>query len=85
MEHTTPITFAEDETFDIDQDTRSGIAPIALGDACWPCPPLMGTIASVLIDAASMLYNCESSCNGVGTYDTCRTIHTAGAGALIRR
>jgi arylsulfatase len=26
MEHTTPITFAEDETFDIGQDTRTGVA-----------------------------------------------------------
>jgi arylsulfatase len=26
MEHTTPITFPEDETFDIGQDTRSGVA-----------------------------------------------------------
>ena len=28
MEHTTPITFAEDETFDIGQDTRTGVAMI---------------------------------------------------------
>jgi len=28
MEHTTPITFPEDETFDIGQDTRSGVALI---------------------------------------------------------
>jgi len=28
MEHTTPITFPEDETFDIGQDTRSGVAMI---------------------------------------------------------
>jgi arylsulfatase len=26
MEHTTPITFPEDETFDIGQDTRRGVA-----------------------------------------------------------
>jgi hypothetical protein len=26
MEHTTPITFAEDETFDVGQDTRTGVA-----------------------------------------------------------
>ena len=26
MEHTTPITFAEDESFDIGQDTRTGVA-----------------------------------------------------------
>ena len=26
MEHTTPITFAEDETFDIGHDTRTGVA-----------------------------------------------------------
>jgi arylsulfatase len=26
MEHTTPITFAEDETFDVGMDTRSGVA-----------------------------------------------------------
>jgi hypothetical protein len=26
MEHTTPITFPEDETFDIGQDTRTGVA-----------------------------------------------------------
>ena len=26
MEHSTPITFAEDETFDIGQDTRTGVA-----------------------------------------------------------
>ena len=26
MEHGTPITFAEDETFDIGQDTRTGVA-----------------------------------------------------------
>ena len=28
MEHTTPITFPEDETFDIGQDTRTGVAMI---------------------------------------------------------
>ena len=28
MEHTTPITFAEDETFDIGQDTRTGVAMV---------------------------------------------------------
>ena len=28
MEHTTPITFPEDETFDIGQDTRTGIAMV---------------------------------------------------------
>ncbi len=28
MEHTTPITFPEDETFDVGQDTRSGVAMI---------------------------------------------------------
>ena len=26
MEHTTPITFPEDETFDIGEDTRTGVA-----------------------------------------------------------
>jgi hypothetical protein len=26
MEHTTPITFAEDESFDVGQDTRTGVA-----------------------------------------------------------
>jgi len=26
MEHSTPITFPEDETFDIGQDTRTGVA-----------------------------------------------------------
>jgi arylsulfatase len=26
VEHTTPITFPEDETFDIGQDTRTGVA-----------------------------------------------------------
>ena len=26
MEHTTPIAFPEDETFDIGQDTRTGVA-----------------------------------------------------------
>ncbi len=26
MEHTTPITFPEDETFDIGLDTRTGVA-----------------------------------------------------------
>ena len=26
MEHTTPITFPEDESFDIGQDTRTGVA-----------------------------------------------------------
>jgi arylsulfatase len=26
MEHTTPITFPEDETFDIGRDTRTGVA-----------------------------------------------------------
>jgi len=26
LEHTTPITFPEDETFDVGQDTRSGVA-----------------------------------------------------------
>jgi hypothetical protein len=26
MEHTVPITFPEDETFDIGQDTRTGVA-----------------------------------------------------------
>jgi hypothetical protein len=26
MEHTTPVTFAEDETFDVGQDTRTGVA-----------------------------------------------------------
>ena len=28
IEHTTPITFPEDETFDIGQDTRTGVALI---------------------------------------------------------
>jgi len=28
MEHTTPITFPEDETFDVGQDTRTGVALI---------------------------------------------------------
>ena len=28
MEHGTPITFPEDETFDIGQDTRTGVALI---------------------------------------------------------
>ena len=28
MEHTTPITFAEDESFDVGQDTRTGVAMI---------------------------------------------------------
>ena len=26
MEHTTPVTFPEDETFDVGQDTRTGVA-----------------------------------------------------------
>jgi hypothetical protein len=26
MDHTTPITFPEDETFDVGQDTRTGVA-----------------------------------------------------------
>jgi arylsulfatase len=26
LEHTTPITFPEDETFDVGQDTRTGVA-----------------------------------------------------------
>jgi arylsulfatase len=26
MDHTTPITFPEDETFDIGEDTRTGVA-----------------------------------------------------------
>jgi hypothetical protein len=28
VEHTTPITFAEDESFDVGQDTRTGVALI---------------------------------------------------------
>ena len=28
MEHTIPVTFPEDETFDIGQDTRTGVALI---------------------------------------------------------
>ena len=28
MEHSTPITFAEDETFDVGQDTRTGVAMV---------------------------------------------------------
>ena len=28
LEHTTPITFPEDETFDIGQDTRTGVAMV---------------------------------------------------------
>ena len=28
MEHTTPITFPEDESFDVGQDTRTGVAMI---------------------------------------------------------
>jgi len=28
MEHTTPITFPEDETFDIGEDTRTGVAMV---------------------------------------------------------
>ena len=28
MEHATPITFPEDETFDIGEDTRTGVAMI---------------------------------------------------------
>ena len=26
MDHTTPVTFPEDETFDVGQDTRTGVA-----------------------------------------------------------
>jgi hypothetical protein len=26
MEHTTPVTFAEDESFDVGMDTRTGVA-----------------------------------------------------------
>jgi len=26
LEHTTPVTFPEDETFDVGQDTRTGVA-----------------------------------------------------------
>ena len=26
MEHSTPVTFAEDETFDVGKDTRTGVA-----------------------------------------------------------
>jgi hypothetical protein len=28
MENSTPVTFAEDETFDIGQDTRTGVAMV---------------------------------------------------------
>jgi hypothetical protein len=28
MDHTTPVTFPEDETFDIGQDTRTGVAMV---------------------------------------------------------
>ena len=28
LEHTTPITFPEDETFDVGQDTRTGVAMV---------------------------------------------------------
>jgi arylsulfatase A-like enzyme len=31
MEHTTPVTFPEDETFDVGQDTRSGVAMTEYG------------------------------------------------------
>ena len=32
LEHTTPITFPEDETFDVGQDTRTGIALLEYRD-----------------------------------------------------
>ena len=42
MEHTTPITFPEDETFDIGSDTRT---PLALIEYRYECPfPFTGTI-----------------------------------------
>jgi hypothetical protein len=42
MEHTTPITFPEDETFDIAQDTRT---PLALLEYCYEVPfTFTGTI-----------------------------------------
>jgi arylsulfatase len=28
IEHTTPVTFPEDETFDVGQDTRTGVAMV---------------------------------------------------------
>jgi len=31
MEHTTPISFAEDESFDVGQDTRTGVAMLEYG------------------------------------------------------
>ena len=34
MEHTTPITFPEDETFDVGQDTRTGVAMWSIATMC---------------------------------------------------
>jgi hypothetical protein len=34
MEHTTPVTFPEDETFDIGQDTRTGVAMLEQRSPC---------------------------------------------------
>jgi arylsulfatase len=48
VEHTTPITFPEDETFDIGQDTRT---PLALIEYRYDVPfKFTGTIDKVTFD-----------------------------------
>ena len=43
MEHTTPITFPEDETFDVGQDTRTGVALIEYRYDCRSSSPARST------------------------------------------
>ena len=43
MEHTTPVTFPEDETFDVGQDTRTGVALLDIATMCRSSSPARST------------------------------------------
>jgi arylsulfatase len=54
MEHTTPITFPEDETFDIGQDTRTGVAML---EYRYDCPfKFTGKIDKLTFDLGPVQY-----------------------------
>jgi hypothetical protein len=51
MEHTTPITFPEDEPFDIGEDTRTGVAML---EYCYDGPfKFIGTIDKLTFNLGS--------------------------------
>jgi len=43
MEHSTPITFPEDETVDIGQDTRTGVAMVSIATIHHSSSPVRST------------------------------------------